>query len=423
MRGFIPPRFLRRIHVPLPVGLLFLAWALPLWSGTPPPSPGGGKTAYRKALWVTRFEYKSAEDIRQICAHAASTQFTDILFQVRGAGTVCFKSPYEPWAWELNGDSIERGLGVDPGWDPLATAIAEGHRRGLRIHAWVNVMPAWSTDKNPPVNSGQLYVKHRSWLMVQSNGEPMRAGGFYAFLEPGLPEVRDYLRVVITQLARDYDVDGIHLDYIRYPLVDETKVDVSYHPQVRRDFRERFGKTPEEAPEQWLDYRRSNIAATIRGIRDGIKQVRPNIELTSTCMADPVKGRNGACQDPNHWIDQGLVDAVVPMAYVRNDMKRFVYLMEPFMAPQRRSHVWAGIWPRKDNSQYADQIRMASDLKMSGVAIFSYSELFPKHNGGGKSEKIYRTFVSLQPKSEVSGGIQVASANPPKRVAAAAPPP
>ncbi len=194
----------------------------------------------RKCIWVSRFEFKNADDIRRICENADRSGFTDLLFQVRGAGTVFFDSSFEPWAYELNGGKLER-LGENPGWDPLATALKEGHKRGLRVHAWVNVMPAWALDQPPPASSGQLYSRHKSWLMAREDGRAMSPNGFYAFLEPGLPEVRTYLRALFTQLAKDYAIDGLHLDYIRYPMTDETKVDVSPHPTVRKDFRARFG--------------------------------------------------------------------------------------------------------------------------------------------------------------------------------------
>ncbi len=92
-------------------------------------TPLDQEAPFRRFLWVTRWDYRTAEDIEQICYNAASARFTDLLFQVRGEGTVFFRSPYEPWAWELSGKGPESGVGIDPGWDPLQVAVREGRRR------------------------------------------------------------------------------------------------------------------------------------------------------------------------------------------------------------------------------------------------------------------------------------------------------
>lgn len=370
-------------------------------------TPLDAEADYRRAIWVTRWDFKSPEDIAKICENAASLRFTDLLFQVRGAGTVFFNSPYEPWSWEPTGLPMEKGIGRSPGWDPLEVAVREGRRRGLRVHAWLNVMPAWAQEKDPPANSGQLYVKHKSWLMTDSAGRAMKPNGFYAFVEPGLPEVREHIALLVGQMVRDYQVDGVHLDYIRYPLLEETKRDVSHHPRVRQDFQARFNHTPEQAPEQWINFRTSNITQTVKGIRVAINSARPEVELTSTCMADPINRATGACQNPFDWIDDGLVDAVVPMAYVKSDLNRFDQLIEPFVIPARRDHAWVGIWPRSENGNFLAQIDRTARRQAGGVAVFAYSELCKNHKISTNAYNIYATFVGKQPT-----GKAVASASP-----------
>lgn len=360
-------------------------------------SPMDKIAPYRRSLWVSRWEYKTPQDIERICYNAASARFTDILFQVRGSGTVYFNSPYEPWAWELNSSTPGAGLGRNPGWDPLATMVKEGRRRGLRVHAWINAMPAWSLNSAPAKDVDQVYGRHPSWLMVDAQGNRMRPNGFYAFLDPGLPDVREHLAKLVGRMAKDYEIDGVHLDYIRYPLAEEAGKEFSFHPEVVGEFKKtHHGATPQSAPDEWVKFRQRQVTATIRGIRDAMDKNRPGIELTSTAMADPVRGHKLAGQDAQRWIDDGIVDAVVPMAYVRNDLNRFSFLMEPYFTPTRRSHVWAGIWPREGNSNYTDQIEIAASGKSAGVAIFSYSEIFHGHKPTSRAVSIYKTFAGLK---------------------------
>src|SRR5262245_57705752 len=136
------------------------------------------------AIWVTRSDYKSADDVTAIMRNCADAGFNTVLFQVRGNGTAYYKSNYEPWDKALGGK--------DPGWDPLELAIREAHARGMTLHAWVNVMPAWR-GKTPPENPEQLYNKHPEWFWYDQHGDRQALSTFYVSLNPCLPEVRTYI--------------------------------------------------------------------------------------------------------------------------------------------------------------------------------------------------------------------------------------
>ena len=123
-------------------------------------------------------------------------------------GTAWYDSRFEPWADELGGS--------DPGYDPLKLACEEAHRCGLELHAWVNVMPAWR-GKTPPKNPDQLYNAHPEWFWYDQHGNRQALCSFYVSLNPCLPEVRKYLVDVFYDLVSRYDVDGLHMDYIRFP--------------------------------------------------------------------------------------------------------------------------------------------------------------------------------------------------------------
>ena len=133
-----------------------------------------------RAIWVTRWDYKSPRDIAIVMENCKTAGFNTVLFQVRGSGTVMYPSRLEPWADELGGR--------DPGFDPLAVACQEGHRRGLSVHAWANVIPGWHGDK-PPANPRQLYNARPEWFWHDSAGrrQPL---GWYSSVNPCYPEVR-----------------------------------------------------------------------------------------------------------------------------------------------------------------------------------------------------------------------------------------
>ncbi len=343
---------------------------------------------YRRLLWVTRWDYRTADDIAKITYNAASARFTDILFQVRGEGTVFFRSDVEPWAWELTGKNAS-SVGQDPGWDPLATMIAEGHKYGLRVHAYMNVLPGWAQKTAPPASSRQLLARHPDWFMVDRQGKPMR-GNWYRFLDPGRPEVVEHLSALFGEVATQYAVDGIHLDYIRFPFEEG---DYSYAPPVVSAFKQAFGGTPQSKPEQWQQYRCGQITQAVRAIADAARKARPAIEISSAVIADPVKGRELGGQLPEEWLASGLIDAVAPMAYTK-EMPRFDAYLERFGGEGVRGRVWPGIIadPAK-NGLVTEQIKRAAEQKFGGVALFAYSNLFDGHKANGRARAVYEAFT------------------------------
>jgi uncharacterized lipoprotein YddW (UPF0748 family) len=360
-----------------------------------PPTALDRVAPYRRFLWITRWDYHAPEDIRRICYNAASGRFTDILFQVRGEGTVFFPSQVEPWCWELSG-SDPSGVGRDPGWDPLDTVIKEARRWGLRVHAYMNVMPGWAQKSPPPRASGQLWVAHRDWFMVDRRGRTMNPASWYAFLDPGLPEVRRHLAEVFGEVARRYPVDGIHLDYVRYPTGDggEEAGDWAYSPRVLADFRKHYGVMPSRDNPQWRQYRRDQVTAAVRAISQSVRAARPGIEISAAVLADPERARNLAGQSPRQWLEEGLLDAILPMAYTGN-MDRFAEYCRYYGEPGLKPRVWMGVWAEAEHNDYpCAQTRKAAALGFPGVGLFAYENLFPEHRSAKRARQLYEVFAA-----------------------------
>jgi uncharacterized lipoprotein YddW (UPF0748 family) len=403
----LPVAFSRKYQIAMRLALCLLG---AVWASTPAPArelaylapaPKQSKdetareklaraASYRRIIWVTRWDYKTADDIKKICYNAASARFTDVLFQVRGEGTVFYRSKLEPWAWELTSSSPD-STGRDPGWDPLATAVREGHRWGLRVHAYMNVLPGWAQKSDPPEDSNQLYAAHKNWFMVSKGGYRMNPANWYAFLDPGLPEVRAHLAKVFAEVTRNYKIDGIHLDYIRYP---EEQGDYSYHPRVVAAFKEATGKTPGRDPEAWCKYRKKQVTAAVRAISEAVHAEKPEMEISAAVIADASRRENECLQPAMDWVRLGLVDYLAPMAYT-SDSDRFNTYCDGFGDKTLRKHVWMGIIadPEK-NTSLKTQIARAAARGFGGVAVFSYENLFSDHKPLARARGVYETFVS-----------------------------
>src|SRR5512141_2330499 len=175
-----------------------------------------------RALWVTRFDYDSEAKIAYIMETAARAHFNIIYFQARAAGDAYYRSTIEPCAALLCGR-----LGGTPSYDPLAVAVREGHRRGVQVHAYLNALagrPAGiegqcqAMPQPSPGNPRHMLLDHPEWAMSDKRGRllPCPNGEEYVWLSPGFSEVRTRLAIVAADVARRYDIDGIHLDRIRF---------------------------------------------------------------------------------------------------------------------------------------------------------------------------------------------------------------
>ena len=172
-----------------------------------PGEAAGGATDEVRALWVTRFEYQTAADVRTIVANSAALGFITILFKVRGQADAYYRSEIEPWA--------ERLGGRDPGFDPLEVACRESKRHGIKLHAWINTMPAWR-GMGPPQDRTHIAHRRPDWIVTGRDGRRQPFNDHYVALNPCLPEVRDYVASVVRDIVSRYEVDGLHLDYVRF---------------------------------------------------------------------------------------------------------------------------------------------------------------------------------------------------------------
>ena len=350
-----------------------------------------------RAMWVARFHYNSPEDVKKIIQNCADYGFTDVYFQVRGNATVYYESDIEPWAGSLTGG--EESVGKDPGWDPLQLAIDEAHKKGMRLHAYMNVFPGWRGSGPPPEGSGQLWHTHPEWFMMTKEGEKMtpyymRNGKkvvWYSFINPANPEVKDYLTDVFVEVATKYDIDGIHYDYVRYPH-DLKGWDYSYDPVSLSRFREKTGKTPDEAPEAWTDFRTEVVTECVRQFYHAIKDVKPDIIINAAVMADPIakKTKHQATID---WINEGILDQAVLMNY-RPDNDTYRKNVNVFVEACGGENIVSGIGQWKFDADEAglqnfkQQLEITKEENAAGVAFFSYSSMFPEHEPGVFAEAL-----------------------------------
>ncbi|MBN2684791.1 MAG: family 10 glycosylhydrolase [Pontiellaceae bacterium] len=363
-----------------------------------------------RAIWVSRYEYKTPADVEKIVKNLAGAGFTDLFFQVRGNGTAYYKSSYEPWAFELSGSGDNVALlGKDPGWDPLQLAIDTARGTQLRIHAYMNVLPGWKGLADPPPEQGQLWSAHPDWFMVDSFGSKMLpTPGWYAFINPVMPEVRAHLKAVARELS-EYDVAGVHLDYIRYPhdyrdeapkrypnaskAEIEQRSEFSYDPASINALADRFGAFPSK--EQIREFRCDSVTQVVREISDGLQKDRL---LSCSVLGNLIDGKYLAYQDSGKWAKEGLVDWVVQMNYATRSFNLYLEKMEEATGNRAfRDRVIVGLFCKNDTDLLLEQIDTAKASGCRGLALFSYGYLFNDHHQlTEKGRRVLERFIPAE---------------------------
>lgn len=339
-----------------------------------------------RAVWVTRYDYKTASDVVRVMENCKRGGFNTVLFQVRGNGTVAYPSRIEPWSEEFGFK--------DPGFDPLALAVGEAHRRGLALHAWVNVMPAWRGDEPPPVRN-QLYHTHPDWFfydaarrrepLVHVSGSERRK--WYVSLNPCLPEVRNYLTGLMHEIVSRYPVDGLHLDYIRFPIEPivsgETIPDYPRDPRTLALFNRETGSDPKVHPAAWKQWRADQVTRLVGQIKEMCRRTRPGVMVTAAVKSTP-EGGLPYFQDARRWVANGLVDAIFPMNYTSSP-DEFAARNAMWLAQPRADGVWIvpGVnisesgAPRQ--SARVARTEMEQAVHQTGhFSVFAYSLLFDR---------------------------------------------
>ncbi len=242
-----------------------------------------------------------------------------VCFQVRGRSDAFYQSSYEPWAAELAG-----ARGKDPGYDPLAFAIEEAHKRGLELHAWVN--PFRVTSSGTLSTSDKVWLNAGQWIIQYNN-----ASFSGQIIDPGYPEAREYVLNVLMEIISNYDIDGIVMDDYFYPYGGTTTEDAAskaLHKPVNVVDVNQDGDTDD-------DWRRSNVDVFLQELYDRIQAKKPwvrfgmgtfGIWTTQTKVAQAYgislpSGISGlddydeqAC-NPVEWVKNGYVDYINPQLY------------------------------------------------------------------------------------------------------------
>ena len=245
---------------------------------------------------------KQQQELCAILDQLKEANFNTVMLQTRLRGDLIYPSQTETFPEALTGRT-----GRNPGYDPLAFAIEECHKRGMELHAWIVTIPAGNNRQVKLLGKHSIVRKNRK-ICKQHQGA--------WYLDPGHPETADYLASIVREIVTRYDVDGIHFDYIRYP--------ENAHRFPDKETHRKYGKGKDL--NQW---RRDNITNIARRLYNEVKQAKPWIKVSSSPVGkfkDTSRysslGWNAyetVYQDAQGWLKEGIHDALFPMMYFKDN--------------------------------------------------------------------------------------------------------
>ncbi|SDW29825.1 Uncharacterized lipoprotein YddW, UPF0748 family [Marininema mesophilum] len=277
-----------------------------------------------RGFWVDAFHdgIKTSAQVDQLLSDVKAAGANAVIVQVRRRGDAYYNRALEPRTQDPS---------LTPGFDALEDLLQKAHNSqpSIEVHAWLATLPIWNSA-TPPLSPDHVFNQHGPsakgrdyWLMDRKDGVN-RSGADYV-LDPGHPDAVDYTVEQYLNVVREYRVDGIHLDLVRY-----MGVDWGYNPTSLERFQKQTGFTgiPDALDESWKEWRRQQVTHLVRKVYLQALAIRVDIKVSAAVIAwskGPVTMEEYKESAPYHevlqdwvgWMEQGIMDFLIPMNYDR----------------------------------------------------------------------------------------------------------
>ncbi|MFN4241642.1 MAG: glycoside hydrolase family 10 protein [Tepidisphaerales bacterium] len=292
--------------------------------------------------WPSRPGLSTAQqqaELLHILDRAAELNFNAVLLQVRPTADALYASELEPWSYYLTGT---QGKAPEPFYDPLALAVAEAHKRGLELHAWINPFRVRQKGARYPASADSLSRRHPEWV---------RQYGTLEWLDPGEPAAREHSLKVAADLVTRYDIDGIHIDDYFYPY-RERGPDGKEMEFPDAETYAKYGQGRSLG-----DFRRANINDYVRRLYEQTKRIKPHVKVGISPFGiwrpghpPQVRGMDAyevIYGDALLWLREGWSDYFTPQLYwpIAQTPQSFPVLLNWWIGENVQGrHLWPGLF-------------------------------------------------------------------------------
>lgn len=269
------------------------------------------------------------------------------------------------------------------GFDVLNAYITEAKKAGIEVHAWVENFLVGVGSMAGPVRSLKP-----EWSMISRQGHdyqdvPLYNTQYY-FLNPIRPEVRDFVSEIYKELLQKYKVDGLHLDYIRYPDAGDYTNDFGYDSYTRNLFKQKHGADPidlrpgDNLWQAWVDFRKNTINEFVYRISSEAKKLKPDIRVSAAVWPNYVNGPEFMHQEPKDWIAKNYIDQLFPMSYHPDASSVATDSLNSVALANNKALIVIGVGTNLGltKEMLLKQINDSVAVGVSGSALFEFESLF-----------------------------------------------
>lgn len=344
-------------------------------------------------VWHRPFE-RTLDEVKSTLRELKSLGMSELFIETYYNGQLIYPSknvllPMHSWVgtYGLYGNNL------------LDTFIKEGKKEGIKVHAWVENFFVGRFDH---VEENYFYQHKKDWLLVNRDGSILQKNEVnYIFLDPANPDVRAYVLSLYEEMIQMHPgLESLHLDYIRYPLVYDInpphiKDDVGYTIHALDGFKKLHrveGLIEERLTEPEIYHKWTTFKTQIINhfTMDVYTITRTKTKLSIAIFGDPDHARKHKMQDWMLWVEKGMIDIIIPMAYYKDDKRVFDEVIKLNNRVAGRAKVYAGIAPAYmglDTDMHYKQVIASRDAGVTGVVMFATQNYLTRHFMGETQDR------------------------------------
>jgi uncharacterized lipoprotein YddW (UPF0748 family) len=270
-----------------------------------------------RSVWLDRgtiVSTRGAKGMAQLFDKLKTAGINVVYFETNNAGFTMFPSKIAT----QNPETV--------GWDPLGCAISEAKKRNIEFHAWFWTFTVGNGKHNPIVGKeadypGPVLSTHDfSWALASQSGSLLPPRQFEYWLDPSNPECRKYIKSLVFEVVNKYPVDGVQLDYIRYPFNNKGS-EMGFNWLSRQRFERETGlsldRLDDDTRTMWIHWKANMVSSFVKEMSESLRAAKPGIRISVAVYGMPKRMRMNAIQQEwEVWVANGWVDTVNPMTYV-----------------------------------------------------------------------------------------------------------
>lgn len=320
--------------------------------------------------------------------YAFDNNISNVFIQIRSRGDALYQS-----------NIVKINSNVQNNFDPLAHALLLGDLLNIKVHAWVNTYLLWSSP-SPPKDTSHIYYSNPEWFDLDINdninynpnlatNEPYQWKGIY--LSPNNPKVNLYILDLVKEIVSNYpNLSGLHFDYIRFQDknygfnkvgVQNFKNNHGFNPKdiINGKIYKNFGWNDVEADSisnLWFNSNKDNIINLLRSVKKYVDNINTNLLISAAVKSNPIESKNRWFQDWAKWIEDDIVDFVIPMNYAVDSRTFMNNIKNIKTSVDNNEKVVMGIsLYNQDEKNISEKILLAKYGGYDKICLFSYETI------------------------------------------------